>query len=335
MTNSSLSYALKCVAAGVCAIALAGCGSSDQASTDGVLEEAMSDTNSVAYIQSEAQAALVSKDWAAAIRAYNRLAFDETLPAEVQSIGWTGRGLVDYSRLADPNAPGELADTARAAFMHAVRLDRRNPAALYHLGMLYRDNYAFFQAALEQFEKYAVVMKGSDDPHVAMVEGWISKLKAEIAARHAELPGADRRNPSACAAALKRGDALFAKKLYTKARFAYDSALKEDPLCYDAAVRLAECWEKTDRTKYGRQQALKAYNHASSLRTYASTLLAGAALAEKLDSRAVATSLYSKAVAASPTNMAAIDGLVRTLKKNGENQAAQAYIRYRNSIPRK
>ena len=317
MTNSSPSSALKLLGF-ASLLLLAGCGCSSDPSPDS--PEAVRDEprpDDVPVIQASAQEAYAKGDWQAATKAYSRLAFDETLPLAVQSVGWTGKGIVDYRRMGEDGAPPELRDTARASFLHAVRLDRMN------------------QAALEQFQVYAALKKNDvEDIHVARALSHIAELKAEIAREQSARKGADRRNPSACASALQRGDAAFRKRQYKTARFAYDAALKADPLSYDAAERLGQCWERTDRTKYGMEQAYECYKQASSLRTYAKTLVAAAELAVKLDKRASAVALYSRAVAASPTDKTAIDGLIRALRKTGDAKSATAYQRYRDGLPR-
>lgn len=335
MTNSSPSSALKLLGF-ASLLLLAGCGCSSDPSPDS--PEAVRDEprpDDVPVIQASAQEAYAKGDWQAATKAYSRLAFDETLPLAVQSVGWTGKGIVDYRRMGEDGAPPELRDTARASFLHAVRLDRMNPVPRYHLGLLYRNEFGFNQAALEQFQVYAALKKNDvEDIHVARALSHIAELKAEIAREQSARKGADRRNPSACASALQRGDAAFRKRQYKTARFAYDAALKADPLSYDAAERLGQCWERTDRTKYGMEQAYECYKQASSLRTYAKTLVAAAELAVKLDKRASAVALYSRAVAASPTDKTAIDGLIRALRKTGDAKSATAYQRYRDGLPR-
>ena len=54
--------------------------------------------------------------------------------------------------------------------------------------------------------------------------------------------------------------------------------------------------------------------------------------AVKLDKRASAVALYSRAVAANPSDISAIDGLIRALRKTGKGEVANAYQRYRESV---
>ena len=54
----------------------------------------------------------------------------------------------------------------------------------------------------------------------------------------------------------------------------------------------------------------------------------------KLKQYATATELYSRAVAANPADISAIDGLIRALRNaGGQAKVADAYQRYRDTIP--
>ena len=110
-----------------------------------------------------------------------------------------------------------------------------------------------------------------------------------------------------------------------------------DPLSYPAALGLARAWERTDKTKTGQTKALECYQTACALRPSAvSTLLTAGALALRLGYPSQAVDIYSRAVAASPTSLDALDGLIRALRKcGGKNAVAQAYQLYRESIAAK
>jgi tetratricopeptide (TPR) repeat protein len=119
------------------------------------------------------------------------------------------------------------------------------------------------------------------------------------------------------------------------ARNEYEAAYKADVLSYPAALGLAKAWEKTDTTAAGSQRALDSYKAACSLRPGAiATFLAAGNLAMKLKQYATATELYSRAVAANPADISAIDGLIRALRNaGGQAKVADAYQRYRDTIP--
>ena len=90
-----------------------------------------------------------------------------------------------------------------------------------------------------------------------------------------------------------------------------------------------------DKTKVGQTKALDFYKTACALRPSAvSTFLTAGSLALRLGFPSQAVDIYSRAVAASPTSLDALDGLIRALRKVGnKNAVAQAYQRYRESIP--
>ena len=135
---------------------------------------------------------------------------------------------------------------------------------------------------------------------------------------------------AAAESALKKGNAKAARE-------AYQQALAADPLSYPAALGLAKAWEKTDASKAGQQKAFENYRIACMLRPSAvSTFLTAGALAAKLGLTLQAVEIYSRAVAANPTSLEAIDGLIRSFRKSGgKAKVAEAYQRYRDSLGKK
>ena len=120
---------------------------------------------------------------------------------------------------------------------------------------------------------------------------------------------------------------------YKTARSEYEAAYKADVLSYPAALGLAKAWEKTDTTNTGRQRTLDWYKEACSLKPGAiSTFLAAGELAAKMGQHATAAELYSRAVAANPSDISAIDGLIRALRRTGSGDIANAYQRYREFV---
>ena len=162
----------------------------------------------------------------------------------------------------------------------------------------------------------------------------IPALKEQIARTAAERPGASGRNSAACAAAIAKAEEVWKKGRFKEARDGYAQAIKSDPLSYPAALGLAKAWEKTDATKGGQQKAFDAYKTACLLRPSAvSTFLAAGSLAAKLGLNLQAVEIYSRAVAANPASLDAIDGLIRALQKSGgKAKVAEAYQRYRRSL---
>ena len=149
----------------------------------------------------------------------------------------------------------------------------------------------------------------------------------------AEKPGVNRRDSAASAAAIAKAEAAAKKGNFKQARQFYEEAAKADPLSYPAALGLAEAILKTDSSKGGQQKALEQYRAACSLRTGAiRTFLTAGGLAAKLGQNAQAVAIYSRAVAAVPTSLEAIDGRIRALRAGGQGKDAQVYQAYRDSV---
>lgn len=275
-----------------------------------------------------AQIAWHAKDYRSAEVGFSAVADNVKFDASVRAQGWAGLGVVEMTR--------EHRHLSRIAFLRAIRLDRRNASAWYHLGLLYRDGFGYYEAALEQFQGYVWLEKEAS-PRVQKVQlKIIPGLKESIASAAADQPGAARRNSAASASSLSTAEAAFKKGNYRNARDAYQKALAADPLSYPAALGLAQCWARTDSTKTGQMRAFENYKTACSLRPSAvSTFLAAGALAAKLGYTLQGIEIYSRAMAANPTSPDAIDGLIRALRKAGgkdNEKIAAAYQRYRDSL---
>ena len=276
-----------------------------------------------------AQVAWREGDFAKSAAAYSSVANDSKLSPELRAQGWTGLGISEMT--------GKRHHLARIAFLRAIRLNRREASAWYHLGLLYRDAFGYYEAAKEQFEIF-VRLEASASPRVQKVSrAVIPDLTAQINREAANRPGVSKRDSAACAAALAKADAAKKKGNLRNAREAYQAALSADPLSYPAALGLAEAWAKTDSTKAGQTKALENYKLACTLRPGAiSTFLTAGELAARLGYHAQAAETFSRAVAASPTSIMAIDGLIRALQRTGGHKAeARAYQLYRESIPLK
>lgn len=273
-----------------------------------------------------AQIAWHAKEYAVAAKGFRSIAEDAKLPPELRAEGWTGVGIVEMTN--------NNRDYARIAFLRATRLDRRHAAAWYHLGLLYRDSYGYLEAALEQFNIF-VRLENSASLRVQKVQrSIIPELKDSIARTAADRPGASKRDSSASAAALSKAEDAMKKGNFKTAKLRYQDALAADPLSYPAALGLAKAWLKTDATKKGQSAALEAYKQACVLRPSAiSTFVETADLATRTGHYALSVEVYSRAVAADPSSFAAIDGLIRSLRRvGGKGAVAQAYQAYRDSI---
>jgi len=274
-----------------------------------------------------AQVAWHEKDYGKASELFSLVAEDTKLSPELRAQGWTGLGLVEMAN--------ERRHMARIAFLRAIRLNRRDAAAWYHIGLVYRDKFGYLEAALEQFEIF-VRLEAAASPRVQKtLRSVIPALKEQIAREAASRPGVSKRDSAACAASLAKAEAEWKKGSFRNAREAYAAALSADPLSYPAAIGLAKAWAKTDATKAGQVKSFENYKLACSLRPGAtSTFLNAGELAARLGYHAQAAEIFSRAVASSPTSIAALDGLIRALQNSGGHKAeARAYQLYRESIP--
>ena len=274
-----------------------------------------------------AQVAWHEKDYGKAAELFSLVAEDTKLSPELRAQGWTGLGLVEMAN--------ERRHMARIAFLRAIRLNRRDAAAWYHIGLVYRDKFGYLEAALEQFEIF-VRLEAAASPRVQKtLRSVIPALKEQIAREAASRPGVSKRDSAACAASLAKAEAEWKKGSFRNAREAYAAALSADPLSYPAAIGLAKAWAKTDATKAGQVKSFENYKLACSLRPGAtSTFLNAGELAARLGYHAQAAEIFSRAVASSPTSIAALDGLIRALQNSGGHKAeARAYQLYRESIP--
>ena len=277
----------------------------------------------------ESQVAWHLKDYKTAASGFADIANNGELNASVRSQGWAGLGVVEMTC--------DNRHLARVAFLRAIRLDRKNAAAWYHLGLLYRDGFGYLESALEQFEIF-VRLEEKSSPRVQKVQRTvIPALKESISREAAERPGVAKRNSASCATSISAAEAAVKKGNFRVAREAYQKALAADPLSYPAALGLAKAWEKTDATKDGQTKAFENYKTACALRPSAvSTFLTAGSLAAKLGLNLQTVEIYSRAVAANPNSLDAIDGLIRALRKvGGKEKVAAAYQAYRLSLARK
>jgi len=161
----------------------------------------------------------------------------------------------------------------------------------------------------------------------------IPGLKDTITLAASSRPGAANRNSAAGATALSKAEAALKKGQQKQALAAYRDALAADPLAYPAALGLARLLVKTDTTAAGQKKALDNYRLACSLQPGAvSTFIEAGALAERIGQTVLAREIYSRAVAANPASVSALDGLIRSVRKAGDKTAANAYQQYRDMV---
>lgn len=280
-----------------------------------------------------AQIAWYSREFDKARELYLPLATDDKLPAELRSQAYAALGVIDMAKCGTDIQKDWLRDRARTEFLLAAHIDRRNANAQYQLALLHRDSYGYNEAALQNFRTY-LKLAGEPDARMQRVQREeMPNLARIINEANAARPGAAGRDVGVCSNELKRAEAEWKKGAYAKARQYYSNANKADPLSYEAALGLAQSWEKM---KNGKENALKYYLEACKNRTSAyKTLIKAGDLAMELKKYAIATEAYSRAVAASSRDITAIDGLIRALRRSNLHKAAGAYQLYRDTITAK
>ncbi len=284
-------------------------------------------------IELDGQIAFHAKDYAAARADYAALAASTN--AAVRSRGYCGLAVVDMAEIAGSSATTSR-ESARVHLLDALRHDGGNAAARYHLGHLYRYSYGYKEAALDQFELYARLERNVDDRLKRVQRQTIPDLREEIARAAASRPGAATRDSAASAAALKRAEDAWRKGQYKTARLRYNDAYKADVLSHPAAFGLGKSWEKTDSSRAGLKEALGYYKIAAELRPGSrDTLMKVGDLAMKVSNGVTAAEAYSRAVAARPNDVSAIDGLIRALRKSGDAKSAAVYQKYRDGLPKR
>ena len=266
-----------------------------------------------------------SRDHSAAIRLYSSVADDKGLPATLRSQALSSRAVVEL-------AEGSF-DAARLSLVRAMRLDRRNAAAWYHLGHLSRDTYHFAAAALEQFETCSRLMPPGDPRTQRIIREVVPALREAVAQGAASRPGVSGRDPGAAAKLISEGEAALKKNQTAKARDKFVAAFKADPLSYPAAWNAARLVAATDRTPGGVDRALAAYRAAIDAKPSSqNTYLAAARYALQKRQPRSAVKILSRAFAHDPESPAVVDLYVSALRSAGEPKTAALYQAYRKEL---
>ncbi len=297
-------------------------------------KENIVDCGEVDIIELAGQLAFYAKDLAAARAAYTALTA-ETWPNDVRARGFCGLGVIEMSEIVGSTATIHC-ERARVNLLQAMRLDGNNATVRYHLGRLYRDSYDYKEAARDQFDLFVLLEKTDAERVKTIQTSVLPRLREAIEREAAERLGSVKRDSAACATALKRADDAWRKGQYKTARLRYYDALQADALSFQAAKGLAQSWEKAGATRDNLREALKAYRTAAQLRpSLYDILMKVGDLAAKTGSPATAAEAYSRAVAARPLDISAIDGLIRALQKGGDAKRAAVYQAYRDSLPKR
>ena len=268
----------------------------------------------------EGQIAYYAKDFPRAKENFNAVAETRGLPPELRSQALAARAVMEIA--------ADLFDRARLTLWRAVRLDRKNAAAWYHLGHLSRDTYRFEDAALEQFEMAGRLMK---DPAraKAIARETIPALRESMRAKIASKPGAAQRDPSAAAKLVSEAEELEKKKDSKKAAAKFAEAYAKDPLSYAAAWNHAKALVVAAKTDAEVTKALIAFQDAIDQRPNSQDTYRTAARAALNRSKPMrAEKFLSQALAHDPEDRRTLELYVQTLRRLGKPTEAKLYEAY-------
>jgi len=266
----------------------------------------------------EGQIAYYAKDFTLAKGNFNAVAEAKGVPPSLRSQALAARAVMEIA--------ANLFDRARLTLWRAVRLDRKNAAAWYHLGHLSRDTYRFEDAALEQFEMAGRLMK---DPAraKAIARETIPALRESVRAKIASKPGAAQRDPSAAAKLLSEAETLAKDPKKAAAKFA--EAYAKDPLSYAAAWNHAKALIASAKTDDEVTKALIAFQDAIDQRPNSQDTYRTAARAALNRSKPMrAEKFLSQALAHEPEDTKTLELYIQTLRRLGKSTEAKLYEAY-------
>lgn len=271
------------------------------------------------------QTAYLKKDYARALDDFSAVAGEKSLSASLRSEAWIGRGVVEFAR-GQP-------DASRISFIRARRLNPRNAAAWYHLGVLSRDTYHYHAAAREQFEMASRLLDARDQRTKKITRDILPALRRSIAASTASKDGVASRDPAKAAKLISDGKALQAKKMITAAMKKYEAAFAADPLSGPAALAFATLKGANVRVDGDVDKALAAYRAAIDANPAAqATYIAAAQLAYKHRKWSTAVAILERAVAHDSDNVQTLDILIAALRKAGKGAQAEGWQAYRAEL---
>ena len=267
----------------------------------------------------EGNIAYLAKDYVRAKKAFADVLSAGRLPKELRSKAMVSQAVLELT--------AAMFDRARVSLWRAVRMDRRNAAAWYHLGYLSRDTYRFENAALEQFQMASRLM--TDPVRVKTVmQDIIPTIRESLRAKVAGKPGAAGRDPGLAAKLVSEGEVL-AKKDSKKSAAKFAEAYAKDPLSYAAAWNFAKSKSASVKTDADIARVLTAFQDAIDQRPN-SQLTYRTAAKFALDRRRPirAEKFLSQALAHDPEDKATLALYVQTLRRLGKNAEAKLFDTY-------
>ena len=273
------------------------------------------------------QAACLKQDYEQARAQFAAIIKEKSLPDALRAKAYAGMGTIEFVQ--------HDVDAARISFFQARRLDYRNAAAWYYLGLIYRDVYRFYEAAEEHFRMFARLSKPDDARAKKVNYEIVPELRRTLAGIAAARPGASTSKPNQAASLLQEAQALEDKKQLTAATKKYAAAFAADPQSYAAALGYARLVRRTDKTKEGVRKAILAYRAAIDQKpAVQKTYLEVARLARENQFWVQAVEIMNRAIAHDPQNKEALDQLIGALIKAGNGKLAAAWSEYRKDLGR-
>lgn len=272
------------------------------------------------------QAAFLAEDYDRAKSEFGAVAKVD-LPRPVRAQGFAGLGLVEFAR--------HNVDVARILFLRAQLYDSKNASAPYHLGLIYRDTYHFYEAALLQFQVFTRLSNPTEPRTQTVGRKVIPELRDQINRISVERPGASARNPGQAAKLIEEAQALEAKSRLTLAKNKYAEAMKADPFSYPAALGYAKLLKRLGKTATDVDKALSAYRVAIDQRPEVQKNYLEAAQLAYVNKRwATAVQIMDRSVAhdASARNRDSFDVLIGALIKAGNGKLAKSWSDYRAEL---
>ena len=263
--------------------------------------------------------AYIAKDYARARKDFAAVMSDSGLPGGIRSKAMVAQAVMEIT--------ANMFDRARLTLWRAVRLDRRNAAAWYHLGYLSRDTYRFESAALEQFQMASRLMK---DPvrAKAVTRDIIPMVMESIRAKMSGKAGAAKRDPGAAAKLVAEGEAL-AKSSAAKAAAKFSEAYGKDPLSYAAAWNFARAYSAAAKSDAEIAKVLAAFQDAIDQRPNSqSTYRTAAKFASDRRRPMMAAKFLSQALAHDPEDKTTLAEYVQALRRLGKTTEAKLYEAY-------
>lgn len=267
----------------------------------------------------EGNIAYLAKDYLLAKDAFADVSSAKQLPKELRSKAMVSQAVLELT--------ATMFDRARVSLWRAIRLDRRNAAAWYHLGYLSRDTYRFEDAALEQFQMASRLM--TDPVRVKTVtQDIIPTIRESLRAKVAGKPGAAGRDPGAAARLVTEGEGL-AKKDPKKSAAKFAEAYAKDPLSYAAAWNFARSKGASVKSDAEIARVLTAFQDAIDQRPNSQLTYRTAAKFALEKRRPIrAEKFLSQALAHDPEDKTTLALYVQTLRRLGKTSEAKLFDAY-------